>query len=109
MESLNEKKMVSQEKRSVEDPDIVERLRRTFRQSAMKQQELADILGCSRSYVGNVMSGRALLSGRIMKSLLEQGYDIHWILSGTSQEEEITKLKDKLQLMEELLQKAYKQ
>jgi len=56
-----------------------------------------------------VMSGRALLSGRIMKSLLEQGYDIHWILSGTSQEEEITKLKDKLQLMEELLQKAYKQ
>ena len=94
-------------KRTVEDPDVIKRLRQSFRDTGMLQQELADILGCSRSYVGNIMSGRALLSGRIMKALLEQGYDIHWILSGTSQAEEIKALRQKLQTVKELMHEAY--
>ena len=94
------------DKRSVEDPDVVKRLRQKFRETGMMQQELADILGCSRSYVGNVMSGRALLSGRIMKSLLEQGYDIHWILSGKSESEKIETLNNKLVAVKELLYDA---
>jgi len=100
------KRFISEEKRSVEDPDIVKRLRQTFRESAMKQQQLADILGCSRSYIGNLMSGRALLSGRVMKMLLEQGYDIHWILSGKSETETITTLRNKLEAVKELLYEA---
>ena len=96
-------------KRNVEDADVVERLRQTFRESKKSQQELADILGCSRSYVGNIMSGRALLSGRVMRKLLDQGYDIHWILSGTSQSEEIKKLQEKIDTVKELLKEAYKQ
>mgnify|MGYP003134641009 FL=1 len=100
---------MSKVKRSVEDPDVVERLRQTFRDSEKTQQELADILGCSRSYVGNIMSGRALLSGRVMKKLLDQGYDIHWILSGTSQNEEIQKLKIKLETISDLLKQAYQE
>ena len=96
-------------KRNVEDADVVERLRQTFRESKKSQQELADILGCSRSYVGNIMSGRALLSGRVMRKLLDQGYDIHWILSGTSQSEEIRKLQEKIDTVKELLKEAYKQ
>tara|TARA_R100000655_G_scaffold62456_1_gene100974 strand:+ start:943 stop:1245 length:303 start_codon:yes stop_codon:yes gene_type:complete len=94
-------------KRNVEDADVVERLRQTFRDSKKSQQELADILGCSRSYVGNIMSGRALLSGRVMRKLLDQGYDIHWILSGTSQSEEIRKLQEKIDTVKELLKEAY--
>ena len=96
-------------KRNVEDADVVGRLRQTFRESKKSQQELADILGCSRSYVGNIMSGRALLSGRVMRKLLDQGYDIHWILSGTSQSEEIKKLQEKIDTVKELLKEAYKQ
>ena len=95
-------------KRNVEDADVVERLRQTFRDSKKSQQELADILGCSRSYVGNIMSERALLSGRVMRKLLDQGYDIHWILSGTSQSEEIQKLQEKIDTVKELLKEAYK-
>ena len=94
-------------KRNVEDADVVGRLRQTFRESKKSQQELADILGCSRSYVGNIMSGRALLSGRVMRKLLDQGYDIHWILSGTSQSEEIKKLQEKIDTVKELLKEAY--
>jgi len=90
-------------KRSVEDPEIVERLRQVFREKGMQQQELADKIGTSRSYVGNVMSGRAQLSGNIMKKLCEQGFDIPWILTGISDSEKIRNLEAKLEAVKEML------
>lgn len=94
---------MEKKKRSVEDPEIVERLRKAFRDTGMQQQDLADKIGTSRSYVGNVMSGRALLSGNIMKKLAEQGFDIPYILTGQSEADKIRVLEIKLEAVKEML------
>ena len=99
----HDKKIMEKKKRSVEDPEIVERLRKAFRDTGMQQQELADKIGTSRSYVGNVMSGRALLSGNIMKKLAEQGFDIPYILTGQSEADKIRVLEIKLEAVKEML------
>jgi len=94
--------------RSVEDADVIKRFRQAFAETQMEHQELADKLGCSRSYVGNILSGRVQLSGRIMKALNENGFDIVWILSGVSDRETIRKAEIKFNTLKELLQDSYK-
>ena len=94
---------MEKKKRSVEDPDIVQRLRQGFREKGLQQQELADQIGTSRSYVGNVMSGRAQLSGNILKKLAENDFDICWILTGQSEADKIKVLENKLEAVKEML------
>lgn len=101
--------MAETKKRTVEDADVIKRLRQAFAETQMEHQEFADKLGCSRSYVGNILSGRVQLSGRIMKQLHENNFDIVWILSGNSDKAEIRKLQEKIDTVKELLKEAYKQ
>ena len=41
--------MVETKKRTVEDADVIKRLRQAFAETQMEHQEFADKLGCSRS------------------------------------------------------------
>ena len=90
-------------KKTVEDPEIVQRLRTAFRATGKQQIEIAADLGVSRSYVGNLMAGSAPLSGMIARGMLEQGYDVVYILTGKSEKNRIKELEVKVETLKELL------
>lgn len=68
--------------RKGESPEIVERFRQALSQTAKTQLELADAIGYSKSFVAQIATGKSLMSGSFLKALIDEGYDVVWILTG---------------------------
>ena len=91
--------------RKTEDTEIINRFRNLLKKKGETQQEVANKLGYSRAYIAQILSGRALISGSFLKALLENDYDIQWILVGKSDKEQKIELIKELEIQNEYINK----
>jgi len=72
--------------RKLEEVGVLERLKEELKSRDLRHEQIAEQWGLSRSYVGQVLSGRAQMSGTVLRALVAHNYDIHYILLGERKE-----------------------
>ena len=100
--------------RNLEDAGVLERLKEEIKSRNLRHEDVAEQWELSRSYVGQVLSGRAMMSSTVLRALVRHGYDIHYILLGERKEssdelkhvkEELKRAKDLIASLERILMK----
>ena len=83
-----------------ESEKISSRFRQLIKEHGITQREFCAQKGISAAHLSKVLTGRAIPSGAMLISIANKGYDVNWILSGSScksilveRESEIEKLK----------------
>ena len=83
-----------------ESKDISSRFRQMLKEYGISQREFCEQTGISVGHLSKVLNGHAIPSGAMLISIANKGYDVNWILSGSSsqstideREKEIAKLK----------------
>ena len=87
--------------RTLEGAAVLDRLKEELKSRGLIHEEIAKQWGLSRSYVGQVLSGRAMMSGTVLRALVAHNYDIHYILLGERKEES-----ERLRGLEEEIKRA---
>jgi len=87
-------------KKFSESDDISSRFRQMIKDHNMTQRGFCEKTGISPGHLSKVLTGNAIPSGAMLISIAKKGFDINYILSGTSASEvvgerdaEIEKLK----------------
>ena len=80
--------------------EISSRFRQLIKDHNMTQRGFCEIIGISTGHLSKVLTGNAIPSGAMLISIAKKGFDVNYILSGTSASEvvgerdaEIEKLK----------------
>ena len=83
-----------------ESEDISSRFRQMIKDHNMTQRGFCEKTGISTGHLSKVLTGNAIPSGAMLISIAKKGFDVNYILSGTSASEvmgerdaEIEKLK----------------
>ena len=83
-----------------ETTEISTRFRQMIKEHGITQREFCVQTGISVGHLSKVLNGHAIPSGAMLISIANKGYDVNWILSGSSskstieeREKEIAKLK----------------
>ena len=83
-----------------ESKDISSRFRQLIKEHGITQRKFCEQTGISVGHLSKVLTGNAIPSGAMLISIANKGYDVNWILSGSSprsilieRESEIEKLR----------------
>ena len=93
--------------RLLDAPEVYERLRETISMLQMNNTELGEKFNISRTYIQKILSGNAAISGSAIKAFIAGGLDIQYIFTGQSDREALKKKDHQIQILEDLLKKAY--
>ena len=89
-----------------ESKDISSRFRQMIKEHGITQREFCEQTGISAGHLSKVLTGNAIPSGAMLITIANKGYDVNWILSGSSTNnilEERDKEMEKLKLIIEEL------
>ena len=67
-----------------ESEEISSRFRQMIKEHGITQREFCVQTGISVGHLSKVLNGHAIPSGAMLISIANKGYDVNWILSGTS-------------------------
>ena len=90
----------------IETEEISTRFRQMIKEHGITQREFCVRTGISNGHLSKVLTGNAIPSGAMLISIANKGYDVNWILSGSSSKdilEERDKEMGKLKLIIEEL------
>ena len=93
--------------RLLDAPEVYERLRENISMLQMNNTELGEKFNISRTYIQKILSGNAAISGSAIKAFIAGGLDIQYIFTGQSDREALKKKDHQIQILEDLLKKAY--
>ena len=86
--------------------EISSRYRQMIKEHGITQRKFCELTGISVGHLSKVLTGNAIPSGSMLISIANKGYDVNWILSGSSSKdilEERDKEMEKLKLIIEEL------
>ena len=63
---------------------ISSRFRKMIKEHGITQREFCDQTGISVGHLSKVLNGHAIPSGAMLISIANKGYDVNWILAGSS-------------------------
>jgi len=89
-----------------ESEEISSRFRQMIKEHGITQREFCEQTGISVGHLSKVLTGNAIPSGAMLITIANKGYDVNWILSGSSTKiilEERDKEMEKLKLIIEEL------
>ena len=89
-----------------ESEEISSRFRQMIKEQGITQREFCEQTGISNGHLSKVLTGKAIPSGAMLITIANKGYDVNWILSGSSTKnilEERDKEMEKLKLIIEEL------
>ena len=92
--------------RFIENGEISSRFRQMIKEQGITQREFCEQTGISVGHLSKVLTGNAIPSGAMLIYIANKGYDVNWILSGSSSKdilEERDKEMEKLKLIIEEL------
>ena len=93
--------------RLLDAPEVYERLRDEVNKTKMNQTELANKIGLTRPYLVKLINGKAAISGSAIKAFIAGDLDVQYIFTGQSDREALKKKDHQIQILEDLLKKAY--
>ena len=64
--------------------EISNRFRKLIKDHNMTQREFCKNTGISTGHLSKVLNGHAIPSGAMLISIANKGYDVNWILAGSS-------------------------
>ena len=70
--------------RFTETKEISSRFRQMIKEQGITQKEFCEQTGISVGHLSKVLNGHAIPSGAMLISIANKGYDVNWILAGSS-------------------------
>ena len=67
-----------------ETEEISSRFRQMIKEHGVTQKAFCEQTGISVGHLSKVLTGNAIPSGAMLISIANKGYDVNWILSGSS-------------------------
>ena len=64
--------------------EISTRFRQMIKEHGISQREFCEQTGISVGHLSRVLTGSAIPSGAMLISIANKGYDVNWILAGSS-------------------------
>ena len=68
----------------IETEEISTRFRQMIKEHGITQREFCVQTGISFGHLSKVLNGHAIPSGAMLISIAKKGYDVNWILAGSS-------------------------
>ena len=93
--------------RLLDAPKVYYRLRECISVLQMNNEQLAEKFGISRAYIQKILTGKAAISGSAIKAFIAGDLDVQYIFTGQSDREALKKKELQIQILEDLLKKAY--
>ena len=67
-----------------ESEEISSRFRQMIKEHGITQREFCEQTGITAGHLSKVLNGHAIPSGAMLISIAKKGYDVNWILEGSS-------------------------